>query len=39
MRFPNRQAIRDFVEDPEYQSLSALRRETASTNAIAVEGL
>jgi len=39
MRFPNRQAIRDYVADPEYQSLLALRQQVASTNAVAVDGL
>jgi uncharacterized protein (DUF1330 family) len=39
IRFPNRQAIRDCFADPEYQPLSALRREVASTNSVAVDGL
>lgn len=38
MRFPSRQAIRAFQSDPEYQALADLRRETATTNAIAVDG-
>ena len=39
MRFPNRQAIRNFFNDPEYQPLAALRREVATTNSIAVDGI
>jgi uncharacterized protein (DUF1330 family) len=39
MQFPNRQAIRNFFADPGYQYLSALRKEVASTNAIAIDGL
>lgn len=39
MRFPSRQAIRNYCADPEYQSLVALRQEIATTNAVAVEGL
>lgn len=39
IRFPNRQAIRNFFADPEYQTLWALRREVASANAVAVDGL
>jgi uncharacterized protein (DUF1330 family) len=39
MRFPNRQAIRDYYADPEYRPLQALRREVASANAVAVDGL
>lgn len=38
-RFPSRGAIRDFVEDPEYQSLRALRHRVASSNMVAVEGV
>jgi len=39
IRFPNRQAIRNCFADPEYQPLWALRREVASANAVAVDGL
>ncbi len=39
IRFPNRRAIRDFFADPEYQPLWAFRREVASANAVAVDGL
>ena len=39
IRFPNRQAIRDCFADPEYQPLWALRREVASTNSVAVDGI
>jgi len=38
-RFPSRRAIRDFVEDPEYRSLKALRQRVASSNMVAVEGI
>jgi len=37
--FPNRQAIHDFVNDPEYVELKALRHSTASSNIVAVDGM
>ena len=39
MRFPNRQAIRNYLSDPEYQALFQLRQEVARTNAVAVDGV
>ena len=35
IRFPTEQAVRDFVNDPEYQPVKAIRR-TLTTNANAV---
>ena len=37
-RFPDRQAIRAFVDDPEYAELKALRHRTADSVIIAVDG-
>ena len=37
--FPNRQAIHDFVNDPEYAELKALRQSTASSSLVAVDGM
>ena len=37
--FPNRQAIRDFVNDPAYAELKALRQRTASSSLVAVDGI
>jgi uncharacterized protein (DUF1330 family) len=37
--FPNRQAIRDFVNDPAYAELKALRQKTASSSLVAVDGI
>ncbi|HML10998.1 MAG TPA: DUF1330 domain-containing protein [Stellaceae bacterium] len=38
-RFPNRQAIRDFFADPGYARFKAIRFKTATTNAVAVDGI
>ena len=38
-QFPNVEAIRAFLSDPEYQPLKAIRHRVAKTNAIAVEGV
>jgi uncharacterized protein (DUF1330 family) len=38
-RFPNRQAIHDFVNDPEYQPLKALRQSVATASIVAVDGV
>jgi uncharacterized protein (DUF1330 family) len=38
-RFPDRQAIRNFFADPEYAELAALRKRTARTLAVAVDGI
>ena len=37
--FPNRQAIRDFVNDPAYAELKVLRQKTASSSLVAVDGM
>ena len=35
IRFPSEQAVRDFVNDPEYQPVKAIRRTlTTNTNAV-----
>ena len=39
VRYPNRQAIHDLYNDPEYAPLKELRHEGAVTNALAVDGL
>jgi uncharacterized protein (DUF1330 family) len=38
-RFPDRQAIHDFCDDPEYAELKALRQRTANTILVAVDGM
>ncbi len=38
-RFPDRTAIRNFFDDPEYANLKALRQKTSKTNAVAVDGV
>lgn len=38
-RFPTMQAIDDFMNDPEYAELKALRLAIADTDLIAVEGV
>jgi uncharacterized protein (DUF1330 family) len=38
-RFPDRQAIRSFFDDPEYAELKALRHRTCDTNVVAVDGV
>ena len=38
-RFPDRQAIRNFFADPEYQPLKEIRFKTAKTIAVAVDGV
>jgi uncharacterized protein (DUF1330 family) len=39
MRFPNRAAIRAFFADPEYAELKALRKRTANSAIVAVDGV
>ncbi len=38
-RFSDAAAIRAYLDDPDYQSLKALRQRVARTNAIIVEGV
>lgn len=38
-RFPNRQAIRNFFDDPAYDELKALRKRVSTTCAVAVDGI
>jgi len=37
-RFPNRQAIRNFLDDPDYAGLKDIRFKTAKTSMVAVDG-
>lgn len=38
-RFPDRVAIRAFIDDPDYAPLKALRHKVASAEILAVDGL
>lgn len=38
-RFPDRQAIRAFFDDPDYAGLKALRHKTCDSMIIAVDGV
>lgn len=38
-RFPDRAAIRAFVDDPDYRPLKELRHRIATTDAVAVDGI
>lgn len=38
-RFPDRQAIKAFMDDPDYAELKALRIRTCDSNIVAVDGL
>ena len=38
-RFPSRQAIHDFMGDPEYAELKALRQRVANSIIVAMEGM
>ena len=38
-RFPDRTAIRNFFDDPEYADLKALRQRTSESNVVAVDGI
>lgn len=38
-RFPDRDAVRAFLGDPDYQDLKQLRFRTATTRAFAVDGI
>jgi uncharacterized protein (DUF1330 family) len=37
-RFPDRQAIRNLLADPEYKKLASIRHKTAKTISVAVDG-
>jgi len=39
LRFPDRGAIRAFMEDADYAPLKALRQRVASTDLVAVDGI
>jgi len=38
-RFPDRESVHAFQNDPDYQSLKALRHRIAVTNAVVVDGI
>lgn len=38
-RFPDRQAIHDLFNDPEYQPLKEIRHQIATSNIVAVDGV
>lgn len=38
LEFPNRQAVRNFYEAPEYQPLKAMRQAAATSNGLVVVG-
>jgi uncharacterized protein (DUF1330 family) len=38
-RFPNREAIHNFFDDPEYAELKALRHRTADCDIVIVDGI
>jgi uncharacterized protein (DUF1330 family) len=38
-RFPDRESVHAFLDDPNYQELKALRQRVADTNAVVVDGL
>jgi len=39
LRFPDRAAIRAFLADPEFETLTKLRRKTTITTIVAVDGI
>jgi uncharacterized protein (DUF1330 family) len=39
LRFPDVQAVRALLSDPEYQPLKAIRQECAQTDIVAMEGI
>jgi uncharacterized protein (DUF1330 family) len=39
LRFPSKQAIRDFFADPEYAALKEVRRQTSKTIAVTMDGI
>ncbi len=39
LRFPDRQAIHNLFNDPDYQPLKELRQQIATSNIVAVDGL
>ena len=38
-RFPDRQAIHNFFDDPEYADLKALRHRVANSSVVTVDGI
>ena len=38
MQFPSLQDARDWLDDPEYRALAAIRHRTARTNMVVLEG-
>lgn len=39
LRFPDRQALHAFLDDPDYRPLAALRHSIADSSMVAVDGL
>lgn len=39
MRFPSLDSAKAWHEDPEYRTLSEIRRRTASTNLVVIDGI
>jgi uncharacterized protein (DUF1330 family) len=39
LRFPDRASIRAFLTDPEFETLTKLRRKTTDTTIVAVDGI
>ena len=39
LRFPDRAAIRAFLDDPDYLPLAAIRHASAASSLVAVDGL
>jgi uncharacterized protein (DUF1330 family) len=39
LRFPSKQAIRDFFADPEYAALKEVRLQTSKTIAVTMDGI
>ncbi len=39
LRFPDRAAIRAFLDDPDYRPLAAIRHASATSSLVAVDGL
>ena len=39
LRFPNKQAIRDFFADPGYAEVKAIRVKTSKTIAVSMDGI
>jgi len=38
-KFPDRQSIRNFFDDPDFEEIAAIRRRSSKTIAVAVDGV